>query len=109
MSDSGAVPPVLDLRGVTRVFGTTTPIEALRRVDLRVGAGEYVSITGPSGSGKSTLLNILGLLDRPTEGTFLLDGIDTLDLSEGRRSALRGERIGFVFQSFHLLDRKSVV
>ncbi|MEI2816543.1 MAG: ABC transporter ATP-binding protein [Microthrixaceae bacterium] len=109
MSDSGAVPPVLDLRGVTRVFGTTTPIEALRRVDLRVGAGEYVSITGPSGSGKSTLLNILGLLDRPTEGTFLLDGIDTLDLSEGRRSALRGERIGFVFQSFHLLAHRSAL
>ena len=99
--------PVLDLSGVTRSFPGVPPVEALRNVDLRVDRGDYVSITGPSGSGKSTLLNILGLLDRPTSGTFILDGIDTTSLSEGRRCGVRGARIGFVFQSFHLLAHRT--
>jgi putative ABC transport system ATP-binding protein len=69
-----------------------------------MAAGEYVSIVGPSGSGKSTLLHLLGLLDRPSQGTYHLDGEDVSGLSERRRAVLRGERIGFVFQAFHLLD-----
>jgi len=91
------------------VFPGSPPVEALRSVNLTVEAGEYVSIVGPSGSGKSTLLNILGLLDRPTDGTYVLDGIDSTELGEGKRCALRGSRIGFVFQSFHLLPHRSAL
>lgn len=71
--------------------------------------GETVSIVGPSGSGKSTLLNVIGLLDVPTGGTFHLDGIDVSNLSDGERAALRGSRLGFVFQSFHLLSHRTVL
>lgn len=102
-------PPVLELSGVSRTFPGSPPVEALRSVDLRVEPGEYLSIVGPSGSGKSTLMNILGLLDRPSDGEFLLDGIDTTALDEGQRCSLRGTRIGFVFQSFHLLAHRSAV
>ena len=99
--------PVVDIVGVSRVFDSTPPVHALRDVNLTVEAGEYVSIVGPSGSGKSTLLNILGLLDRPTEGSYYLDGIDTSRLNDKRRAAMRGQRIGFVFQAFHLLNTRS--
>ncbi len=99
---------VVDLRDVWRVFPSEPPVEALRAVDLRVAAGDYVAVVGPSGSGKSTLLNVVGLLDRPTRGEYLLDGIDTATLSDGQRAALRGRRIGFVFQSFHLLSHRTV-
>ena len=102
-------PPVLDLVSVGRTFDGSPPIEALRSVNLRVQRGEYVSIVGPSGSGKSTLLNILGLLDRPTSGTFQLDGISTEQLREGERCSLRGSRIGFVFQAFHLLPHRTTL
>ena len=102
-------PPVIELRGLGRTFPGTPPVEALRSVDLRVGAREYVSIVGPSGSGKSTLLHILGLLDRPTSGDYLLDGVSTAEATEDERAALRGGRIGFVFQSFHLLPHRSVL
>lgn len=84
-------------------------VAALSDVDLVVGQGEYVSIVGPSGSGKSTLLNILGLLDRPTAGSYLFEGTEVADLSENERTAVRGRRIGFVFQSFHLLSHRTVV
>ncbi|WP_081802587.1 ATP-binding cassette domain-containing protein [Actinotalea ferrariae] len=100
---------VLALRGVGRTFPGTPPVEALRDVDLVVHHGDYVGVVGPSGSGKSTLLHLLGLLDRPTAGDYLLDGTPTRDLSEADRSALRGGRIGFVFQSFHLLPHRSVL
>ncbi|MDG4802539.1 ABC transporter ATP-binding protein [Micromonospora sp. WMMD980] len=83
------------------------PVEALRPADLVIERGEYVTVMGPSGSGKSTFLNIVGLLDRPTTGRYELDGIDVDDLREGDRSALRGRRVGFVFQSFHLLPYRS--
>lgn len=102
-------PPVVDLVGVTRSFPGPPLVEALRDVSLRVDPGEYLSIIGPSGSGKSTLLNILGLLDRPTDGEYLLDGVPTGTASESTRSALRGGRIGFVFQSFHLLPQRTVL
>ena len=107
-ADGDAVAPVVLLDDLSRVFPTDPPVEALRSVHLRVDPGEYVAIIGPSGSGKSTLLNVLGLLDRPTSGTYLLDGIDTAGLGDRARAAERGRRIGFVFQSFHLLAYRSV-
>ncbi|MFJ9425602.1 ABC transporter ATP-binding protein [Streptomyces sp. NPDC101249] len=79
-------------------------VTALAGVSLTVGAGELIGIVGPSGSGKSTLLNIMGTLDRPTGGTVELDGQDVAELSDRRLSALRGRRLGFVFQQFHLTD-----
>jgi putative ABC transport system ATP-binding protein len=78
-------------------------VTALRPCDLLVWTGDHVAIVGPSGSGKSTLLNVLGLLDRPTAGRYLLNGLATDELTEARRSAVRGRWIGFVFQSFHLV------
>lgn len=101
--------PVIELRSLRRSFPGDPPVEALRGVDLAVGQGDYVSVVGPSGSGKSTLLHILGLLDRPTAGDYVLDGVPTRELSEQDRSRLRGGRIGFVFQSFHLLPHRSVL
>ncbi|MFC9429166.1 ABC transporter ATP-binding protein [Streptomyces sp. NPDC056987] len=100
--------PVVELTGVTRSFPTDPPVYALRGVDLTVRRGEHVSIVGPSGSGKSTLLNTLGLLDRPTSGSYRLDGVETTGLGDLERTALRGGRIGFVFQAFHLLPYRTV-
>lgn len=102
-------PPVVELREMTRVFPGDPPVHAMQPSDLRVDRGEYLSVIGPSGSGKSTLLNLLGLLDRPTSGDYLLDGVSTGTASEADRSALRGRRIGFVFQSFHLLPHRTVL
>lgn len=82
-----------------------TEVAALDRVSLRVAEGEYLAVMGPSGSGKSTLLNVLGLLDRPDEGQYWLGGEDIATLSEPALAQLRGHRIGFVFQSFHLISR----
>jgi putative ABC transport system ATP-binding protein len=100
---------VIRLDGVGRVFPADPPVQALRDVRLTVCRGEYVSIVGASGSGKSTLLNTLGLLDRPTSGSYRLDGVETAGLSDRQRTSLRGSRIGFVFQSFHLLSYRSAV
>ncbi|WP_406284114.1 ABC transporter ATP-binding protein [Embleya sp. NBC_00896] len=102
-------PPVVEFTGVGLTYPGPPPVAALRPGDLVVGRGEYVTITGPSGSGKSTFLNVAGLLDRPTMGTYRLDGIDTGALKERDRTALRGSRIGFVFQSFHLLPYRTAV
>ena len=102
--------PVVELRGVSRVFPAgDVAVPALVDAHLRVARGDYVAVVGPSGSGKSTMLNILGLLDRPSEGTYLLEGIDTSSLNEGQRAGLRSRRIGFVFQSFHLLSYRTVL
>jgi len=79
----------------------------LRDIDLTVRRGEYLAVTGPSGAGKTTLLNLLGLLDRPTSGIYALDGIDVAGLAEVERTAVRGQRIGFVFQQFHLLQYRT--
>jgi putative ABC transport system ATP-binding protein len=100
---------VVELQGVARTYSGDPPVAALHPTDLVVRRGEYVAVMGASGSGKSTLLHVIGLLDRPTEGTFLLDGVDVRDLSDGRRTGLRGQRIGFVFQAFHLLPHRTVL
>ncbi|MGH3185377.1 MAG: ATP-binding cassette domain-containing protein, partial [Streptosporangiaceae bacterium] len=101
--------PVIELRGLARTYPGSPPVPALRPADLVIEAGDYVAITGPSGSGKSTLLHLLGLLDSPTEGSYLVDGLDTSRLNDRDRSALRGSRIGFVFQAFHLLPYRTAV
>ncbi|MBD7957020.1 ABC transporter ATP-binding protein [Microbacterium sp. Sa4CUA7] len=101
--------PLLELRDVTRSFPGPPEVQALKGVNLRVGRGDYVSIVGPSGSGKSTMLNLLGLLDRPSVGEYRIDGTVTGTLSEDDRAAVRARRIGFVFQSFHLMPRRTVL
>ncbi len=98
--------PLIALAGVTKVYRTGDhALHALAGVSLEVGAGEYVAIMGTSGSGKSTLMNILGALDRPTDGTYLLDGEPVSTMTDRRLSSLRNRKIGFVFQSFNLLPR----
>jgi putative ABC transport system ATP-binding protein len=99
---------VIELADVRRTFDSDPPVHALRGVNLTVRRGEHLSIVGPSGSGKSTLLNTLGLLDRPSSGSYRLDGVETTGLADPERTSLRGSRIGFVFQSFHLLPYRTV-
>jgi ABC-type lipoprotein export system ATPase subunit len=101
--------PVVELRSVGRTYGSDPPVHALRGVDLTIHAGDWLAIVGPSGSGKSTLLNVLGCLDRPTAGTYLIDGIDAGSLSEDERASLRAQSIGFVFQTFHLLGHRTAL
>ena len=100
---------VVELVGIGRTYGSDPPVDALRGVDLTIERGDWVAIVGPSGSGKSTLLNLLGALDRPTSGRYLFDGIDVGALGEGGRAAVRAHRIGFVFQSFHLLGHRTAL
>ena len=100
---------VLELKKVGRTYGTDPAVDALVDIDLSVHRGDWLSITGPSGAGKSTLLNIIGCLDRPTSGNYLIDGIDTTGLTDNERAGLRSKRIGFVFQSFHLLPYRTVL
>ncbi|MDQ4112104.1 MAG: ABC transporter ATP-binding protein [Actinomycetota bacterium] len=92
---------VLEMRDVRKSYGD---LEVLHGVNLQVSAGEQVAIVGPSGSGKSTLLHIVGTLERPTSGAVVIDGYDTTELSEAELAGLRSHRVGFVFQSFHLID-----
>jgi len=97
---------MIRLAAITRMFRMgDQEVRALNGIDLDIASGEYVSIMGPSGSGKSTLLNIIGLLDQPNSGRYELDGSDVTDLSETERARVRREKIGFVFQSFHLVPR----
>ena len=101
---------VLDLRGVTRTYGTgSAALTVLHGIDLTVQEGEYVGVVGPSGSGKSTLLNIIGALDRPTSGQVLIGGEDLTSYSDARLSRLRGAHLGFVFQQFFLLERRTAL
>ncbi len=100
--------PQIALRGIERVFHLgDSEVHALRDLNLDIAAGEYVAVMGPSGSGKSTLLNLLGLLDRPNTGQYLLEGRDVTTLSPDEQAQVRSQRIGFVFQSFHLVPRLS--
>jgi putative ABC transport system ATP-binding protein len=102
--------PVIQLQRVTKTYRTgTVHVEALRGIDLVVERGEFVAIMGASGSGKSTLMNIIGCLDTPTTGQFLLDGIDVRTLDESHIARVRNRRIGFVFQSFNLIPRTPAV
>ena len=101
--------PVVELVGVARTFEGPPPVEALKPTELTIDRGDYLALVGPSGSGKSTLLHLVGLLDRPTAGTYYLNGIDTSALSEGERAGLRASHIGFVFQAFHLLPHRTNV
>jgi len=97
---------MIELSGIERRFQVGDAlVHALRDVSLALADGDYVAVMGPSGSGKSTLLNVLGLLDRPDAGSYRLDGIETTTLDEEQRARLRRERIGFVFQAFHLIPR----
>ena len=96
--------PVLELAGVTRIYPGSPPVRALAGVDVAIHPGERVAVLGPSGSGKSTLLHVLGTLERPTSGTVKVTGRDVSSLSDAELSAVRGHRLGFVFQQFYLLD-----
>ena len=101
---------MLKLDKIGKVYRTTeVETQALNDVSLQIDAGEFVAVMGPSGCGKSTLLNILGCLDRPTAGTYLIDGIDAASLSDEQRASLRARRIGFVFQTFHLLSHRTAL
>ncbi len=101
--------PVLELRSIQKTYGTVqNPVPVLRGIDLRIDEGEFVAVVGSSGSGKSTLLNILGCLDRPSLGSYLLVGEDVGTLDDVRMSAVRKTRIGFVFQSFQLVPHLTV-
>ncbi|HEY0814934.1 MAG TPA: ABC transporter ATP-binding protein [Pseudonocardia sp.] len=100
--------PVIELRAVSKIYGNgDTIVRAVDRVDLVVERGDYVAVMGASGSGKSTLMNIIGCLDGPTTGRYLLDGVDVRRLDERRQATIRNRKIGFIFQSFNLIPRTS--
>ena len=100
------VPAQIELTGIERVFHLgDSEVHALRNLNLSIASGEYVAVMGPSGSGKSTLLNLLGLLDSPNTGVYRLEGRDVTTLSPDEQARVRSQRIGFVFQSFHLVPR----
>jgi putative ABC transport system ATP-binding protein len=101
---------VIEIHGLTKVYEMgEVEVRALAGLDLLADPGEFLAVMGPSGSGKSTLMNILGCLDRPTEGTYLLDGVDVSKLDRDERAVIRNAKIGFVFQSFNLLARTSAI
>ncbi|TAK71320.1 MAG: ABC transporter ATP-binding protein [Actinomycetota bacterium] len=101
--------PVIVLEAIEKTYPRPGLVHAIRPVDLSIHHGDFAAIVGPSGSGKSTLLNLMGLLDQPTAGRYLLDGTDTGPLRPAQRAALRGSKIGFVFQSFHLLGNRTAL
>ncbi|MCC5940515.1 MAG: ABC transporter ATP-binding protein [Balneolaceae bacterium] len=101
---------IVQLKGITRVYKSgSLAVEALRGIDLQIAEGNFVSIMGASGSGKSTLMNILGCLDKPTEGSYNLGGEDVSTFDKSRLAKIRNRMLGFVFQSFHLLPRTSAL
>jgi len=106
------VPPVAELRGVRKAYykpDGSMMVEALRGIDVTIGKGEYVAVMGSSGSGKSTLMNVLGCLDRPTDGAYLLDGRNVGTMEDEELSTYRGRKIGFIFQAFNLISELTVV
>ena len=101
---------VIDLKGITKDYPIGTQVvQALRGVDLNVDKGEYVAIMGPSGSGKSTLMNIIGGLDSPTQGEYILNGHDVSNLEDEKMAEIRNKEIGFVFQTFNLLTQYNAI
>ncbi|CAN5366836.1 ABC transporter ATP-binding protein [soil metagenome] len=101
---------IVKLNNITRIYKTgSVAVEALRGIDLSINRGEFIAIMGSSGSGKSTLMNILGCLDKPTQGSYLLDGRDVSTYTKSDLAKLRNQTLGFVFQSFHLLPRTSAL
>ncbi len=105
-----ATDPLIQLHEISRVYDLgEVKVEALRPTTLNIERGEYVALIGPSGSGKSTLMNTLGCLDRPTGGSYLLDGVEIVDMSLDERARIRNQQIGFVFQNFNLLNRTSAL
>ena len=101
---------ILELKGIYKEYQQgKMKVPVLKNVDFSMEEGEYVAIMGPSGSGKTTLMNIIGCLDKQTEGTFFLDGVDIKACSENEMSDIRLNKIGFVFQSFHLLPKQSAL
>ncbi len=111
MDTSEAPPPrLIELDRITKVYGAgEAAVEALRGIDLAIGAGEFVAIMGPSGSGKSTAMNIIGCLDTPTQGEYLFSGTEVGQLDRNRRALLRRHFLGFVFQGFNLLPRTTAM
>lgn len=110
VSTQAGLHPVIELRGVEKHYQMgDTLVKALHGIDLAIYPGDYISILGPSGCGKSTMLNILGCLDQPTIGTYLLDGIDVSHLSDDELSRVRGKKLGFIFQSYNLIQQLTVV
>jgi len=101
--------PLLAVHGLTKVYPGAEPVHALRGIDFGVRQGEFVALMGASGSGKSTLMNLLGCLDRPTSGSYVLDGEDVAELDRNARAEVRNRKIGFVFQGFNLLSRTSAI
>jgi len=104
------VPSVIEIENVTKVYQMgDVQVNALNGVSLKIERGEMVAITGPSGSGKSTLMNIIGCLDTPTSGTYILDDVDVSKLSDDQQAGIRNKKIGFVFQTFNLLPRTTAL
>lgn len=107
---ASTTPPVITLRGLTKAYGFNDAAHTvLDNIDLTINKGEFVTIMGPSGCGKTTLLNILGLLDRPDDGEYLLDGVPVDKLSNARHAQIRAQQIGIIFQSFNLINRLTVI
>lgn len=105
-----SVQPLIELSGVSKVYRTgAEEVHALDRVDLTVHEGEFLAVMGSSGSGKTTLMNVLGCLDPPSEGTYLLGGVDVSDYSQRELARIRGRKVGCVFQSFNLIPRTSAL
>lgn len=102
---------IIDLRGIIKRFyiGKPNELEILHGIDLKVEEGEFLSIVGASGSGKTTMMNIIGILDRPTEGGYLLDGVDVAHAKDRELSLIRNQKIGFVFQTYNLISRTSAL
>lgn len=102
--------PIIETRGVSKLYGMgDIQVVALDKVSISIHAGEFVAVMGPSGSGKSTLMNILGCLDRPSDGSYILDGVDVSKMDRAQLAGIRNTRIGFIFQSYNLLPRTSAL